>query len=110
MVTNRSSAELIGQWLFDEENLKFILDGKLGRFRSNCHKTSSEGNLFIGAYSNPTNWWNGMIDEVAVFDAVLAKEEINHIIIPGLENWQSVDLSGEMATRWTEIKLVNYNY
>ena len=51
-----------------------------------------------------------MIDEVAVFDAVLAKEEINHIIIPGLENWQSVDLSREMATRWTEIKLVNYNY
>ena len=45
-----------------------------------------------------------MIDKVAVFDAVLAEEEINHIITRGLENWQPVDLSEKMATRWAKIK------
>ena len=87
--------------IFDGKNLKFILDGKL--IGSTAIKLAAK-DTYIGAHPNPTNWWNGMIDEVAVFDAVLAEEEINHIITRGLENWQPVDLSEKMATRWAKIK------
>ena len=45
-----------------------------------------------------------MIDDVAVFDDALSKEDIEKIVNRGLENWLSVEAFGKNATHWARIK------
>ena len=53
---------------------------------------------------NPTNYFQGIIDEVAVFDDALSPEEIQKIVTRGLENWLSVKAVGKKTIHWAKIK------
>ena len=59
---------------------------------------------FIGCHPNPTNYFQGIIDDVAAFDDVLSREDIEKIVNRGLENWLPVEASGKNATHWARIK------
>lgn len=58
--------------------------------------------------SNPpgvSNIFNGVIDEMAVFDVALGQADIQNIIDRGLkESITAVDLSGKLTTTWADIK------
>ena len=60
---------------------------------------------FIGCHPNPPNWWKGMIDEVAVFDTVLTKEEIKNAITRGLEKMNSVSSQGKLVAEWGKSRI-----
>ena len=61
---------------FDGKALMFYKNGKLAGAKD----------TFIGAYSTPTNFFQGIIDDVAIFYGALATEEIKKIVDRGLEN------------------------
>ena len=88
---------------YDGSDLKLYLNGKLVGSESTSIASGSMETC-IGCHPTPTNWWNGMIDEVAVFDIALTEEEINNIIAYGLENMNPVSLSGKVSTTWARIK------
>ena len=50
----------------------------------------------------------GVIDEVAIFNAVLEEEDIQAIMEQGLEEalgLTAVDLSGKLSTTWADVKI-----
>ncbi|HIE27539.1 TPA: LamG domain-containing protein, partial [Candidatus Poribacteria bacterium] len=88
---------------YDGKTLNLYLNGKLVGSKSTAVASGSMDTC-IGCHPTPTNWWNGMIDEVAVFDLALTEEEINNIISYGLENMNPVSPSGKLSTTWGKIK------
>lgn len=48
--------------------------------------------------------YKGLIDEVAIFDVVLSKDEINDIMKTGFNRIFAVSPSGKLATVWSDIK------
>ncbi|GIX07053.1 MAG: hypothetical protein KatS3mg115_1456 [Candidatus Poribacteria bacterium] len=65
---------------------------------------SSEGNYLIGCHKNFTNFWNGLIDEVALFNRALSPEEIQALMNEGLEGALSVDPAGKLSLFWGGLK------
>ena len=66
---------------------------------------SSPVNIQIASPEN--NRFNGIIDEVAVFNVALAEQDIQTLMNKGLKesiNPSAVDLSGKLATTWASIK------
>ena len=63
-------------------------------------------NLSIGSADN--SWYfNGLIDEVAIFNVELTEEDIQTIMNKGLERASglaAVDLSGKLIATWANIK------
>ena len=47
-------------------------------------KLAGAKDSFIGAHPIPTNFVQGMIDDVAIFDGALSAEEIKRIVDRGL--------------------------
>ena len=59
---------------FDGKALVFYKNGKLAGAKDNL----------IGAHPIPNNFFQGMIDDVAIFDGALLAEEIKKIVDRGL--------------------------
>jgi len=89
---------------YDGKNLKLYLNGKLVDSKATSVSTNNSMDTCIGCHPTPTNYWKGIIDEVAVFDIALTEEEIKSIITYGLENMNPVSLSGKLETAWGKIK------
>jgi hypothetical protein len=67
--------------------------------------TTSAANIHIASPEN--NRFNGVIDEVAVFNVALEAADIQTLIDKGLKETlkpSAVDLSGKLATTWASIK------
>jgi hypothetical protein len=64
---------------------------------------ASDLNLLIGdGYAGK---FIGVVDEVAIFNVVLSEDDINSIMLNGLENTiTAVSPSGKLATTWGGIK------
>ena len=78
-------------------------DGKLvGEEKSKIAGGTKD--TLIGCSPNPTDYFQGIIDEVAVFDDALSSEEIQKIVSRGLENWLSVEAVGRKTIHWAKIK------
>ena len=88
---------------FDGKTLKFYKNGKLAGEKDSKIGAGAK-DTFIGCHPNPTNYFQGMIDDVAVFDDALSREDIEKIVNRGLENWLPVEASGKNATHWARIK------
>ena len=88
---------------YDGKDLKFYVDGKLKGSEATAIRAGA-GDTTIGCHPNPANWFEGIIDDVAVFDTALAEEDINKIVTRGLEKWLSVEPAEKFATRWAKIK------
>jgi len=88
---------------YDGKKLEFYLNGKLiGSEETKIANATKD--MTIGCHPNPTNWFKGIIDDIAVFDRALTKEEINKIITFGLEQMNSVSSREKLGIRWGEIK------
>ncbi|MCH2314390.1 MAG: LamG domain-containing protein, partial [SAR202 cluster bacterium] len=61
----------------------------------------------IGCHPNPTNYFQGMIDDVAIFDAALGDVEISKIATAGLGGTTPVFPADKLATKWSEIRSSN---
>ena len=106
-------ATSIGQWSHiaatydsDTETAKIYFDGVFKMERANVDmNVDSMSNINIASPEN--NRFNGIIDEVGIFNVALDVDDINDIMTNGLEaatGMTAVDLSGKLATTWASIK------
>jgi len=66
---------------------------------------SNAANLFrIGSSGTIGEYFNGIIDDVAVFDVALTADDITSIMNKGLGSMLAVSQSGKLATAWGSIK------
>ena len=93
----------------DKSIAKLYVNGdKIGADKplSNLVLSDTSTNLCIGSYL--TNYYfNGLIDDVAVFNVALAMQDIQNIMNTGLKESlfpSAVDLSGKLVATWAVIK------
>ena len=60
--------------------------------------------LFAGAEPDRNDWFNGSVDEVAIFDVVLTGDDVRKIMTDGLKAGAAVSSAGKIATIWGHIK------
>jgi len=91
------------------EGMDLYVDGKLDTALGGVPKISvSDSTVTIGA-TNSNGWgtgFNGLIDEVAVFNVALEEEDILTLMKKGLKKTliTAVSPSGKLTTTWSEIK------
>lgn len=95
---------------FDEDTRKAYLDGEL------VEEVKGAGEITYGRPA-PTavigsasvvvkrEFFNGYVDEVAIFDVALSEKEINELMDDGLGGTLAVNPSGKASTTWAEIKI-----
>jgi len=103
-----------GEWAFicgimSDDPTELYVNGELfGTTGSGGGVWSSATNLFrIGASFSNGEILNGIIDEVALFNAVLTADDINNIMTKGLgaaTGLTAVEPSDKLATTWAGIK------
>jgi len=92
------------------EGIDLYVDGELDVHYGGVGSIStSNSTVTIGA-PNSNNWgsaFNGIIDDVAIFDVALEKEDILTLMNDGLRESlypSAVDASGKLSTTWANIK------
>jgi len=91
---------------FNGNTLKFYVDGKLVGQKDTKIGAGSK-DTFIGCHPNPTNYFQGMIDEVAIFDDALGGVEISKIATDGFGGATPVFPVDKLATKWSKIRSSN---
>ena len=79
---------------------KRVLDG-LRKYRIDTVKADLE----IGRWAFGPRYFNGILDEVGIFNEALSEETINEIMTDGLQTVLAVAPSGKLATAWGQIKM-----
>ena len=103
----------IGEWshiaaTYDAETktAKIYFNGAFIRQAANVDmNNTSTSNINIASPEN--NRFNGIIDDVGIFNVVLEEEDIQTIMNEGLKesiNPSAVDLSGKLITTWSSIR------
>ena len=78
---------------------KKILDG-LRKYKID----TVNADLAIGRWAFGKRYFNGILDEVGIFNKALSEETINELMTNGLEEVLAVAPSGKLAATWGEIK------
>jgi len=100
----------VGDWyhiagVYDGDELKLYIDGdKVATEEEVGTLKNSNEDLLIGAdYGfNPEGFWNGSLDEVAIFDSALSSDEIEEIYDEGIQPINA----GETEIDWIELLMV----
>ena len=103
----------VGQWSHiaatydaDTETAKVYFNGVLSNQAANVDMhIDSPVNIHIA--SNEKNRFNGIIDDVGIFNVALDEDDINDIMTKGLVEVvgvAAVDASGKLAATWASIK------
>ena len=97
---------------YDGDNMELLIDGESKGVQSGVNvKLDASRSFRIGGIATagavPGNFFNGSIDEVALFNVALTVEDIQKIMNDGLvkaTGMTAVDPSGKLSTTWGEIK------
>ena len=101
-----------GKWghvaaTYDGAKMKIYVDGKLDAEQDRgAQNTDTATPVLIGArYTGgaPSEFFNGVLDEVALFNVALTKDEIK-LVMDGLSPDSAVSPYGKSATTWASIK------
>jgi len=96
---------------YDGENIRTYINGKVAAEKKIAKKelVASNKTLSIGVRgdSKDVQWFNGLIDEVAIFDTALSEKEITAIVnakngLPDL--YLAVSPKSKLTTTWAEVK------
>ena len=94
-----------GAFVLDGTDAKVYLDGvEVAAAALPTETPNTAVNVEIGAVVYRNNYFQGIIDEVAVFNAALSKDDISAIMIKGLESVLAVSSAGKLAVTWGNIK------
>lgn len=98
-----------GEWF----HVVFTYDGSQGitylngtevdSFESNLDISSGTGTLIFGSMQGADRFYNGILDEVVIFDVPLAEDDIKSLT-NGMSNVMAVSPSSKLATTWSSIK------
>ncbi len=59
----------------------------------------------IGSWDGGGREWEGMFDEMILFDVALEEDDIQSLMDNGLEATLAVDPVGKVATVWGDVKM-----
>jgi hypothetical protein len=93
--------------VFDSTQTKFYIDGKLDATVKITGKVSLDcvgQPTGIGSDQGPSRFYNGTLDELAVFNIMVEEADINNIMSKGLLSLLAVNLSGKLSATWADIK------
>ena len=91
-----------------EQTVQVYFDGKLDAEGKWGPLPGEFGPGRIGSWSGGGREWQGMFDEMLLFDVSLAEEDIQMLMESGLEETLAVEASGKTATIWGKIKVGYY--
>ena len=86
-------------WENSSDNLKIYIDGSLENTQTIAGDSvkNTDTKLAIGAYSNETNFFNGNVANVAIWNRALHPDEINSIMWKSHSDLNAVDKNGLQA-------------
>jgi len=94
--------------VYDGKKVQFYLDGSAeqeGDLTGNIKKLANPVVMgHNGQKPNPREWYSGLLDEVAIFNVGLSKDDIKTIMTKGLDGMTAVSQSGKLTTTWSAIK------
>jgi len=89
--------------LYDGKNVIHDIDGET--VSSEPRTPATVGTILImGEEVDRNEWFNGLIDEVAIFNVVLGEDDIKNISIKGLKLVAAISLAGKLTATWGQIK------
>ena len=92
-------------FVLDGTDVKVYLDGaEVAAVTIPTETPNTEVNVEIGAVVYRSNYYEGILDEVAVFNATLSEEDISAIMNGGLESVLAVSSAGKLTTTWANVK------
>jgi hypothetical protein len=100
-----------GKWVqvagtYDGKQLKVYVDGELAKASDvSGNPWASTEQVYIAADPGCGNrcQWNGIIDEIAVFNVTLSDNDIKDLV-RGYEGASAVSSTGKLATIWGDLK------
>ena len=96
-----------GAFALDGTDVKVYLDGEeVAATTLPTETPNTDVNVEIGAVVYRNNYYQGIIDEVAVFGAALSQDDIADIMTGGLGSALAVSPAGKLTTTWGKLKAV----
>lgn len=90
---------------YDKSFMKIYVDGVMeGQMAATDDPDTTTGVIRLGVRINGGNAFNGILDEVALFNVALSDSEIKSIMDNGLATDHAVSPSGKTAHTWGDIK------
>lgn len=89
--------------LYDGENVIHYIDGEEAANEPR-NPTTQGTTLIIGAEPDLNDWFNGSVDEVAIFSVALTQDEIISIMTGGLKLGAAVSSADKLTAAWGWIK------
>ena len=91
--------------VFDGKKLSIFVDGKMESEQGQEGKiTESDWPIIIGSYAGLGYKSNAIIDELAVFNVALSKDDINLLVKDGLDKIATVSAKRKLTATWGAIK------
>lgn len=94
-----------------EDGLHIYFDGELndgegsaGAKPGEIDETPDEGVVIGHNYNNAGRWWDGVIDEVVIYNRALSAEEIAELSTIPLSDLMAVEPGDKLAATWGRIK------
>jgi hypothetical protein len=87
-----------------ESNIKVYFDGELDMESEWGALPASFGPGRIGSWDGGGREWQGMLDEVIIFNSLLEEDDITKLMNSGLKEALSVEPAGKLASTWGQIK------
>lgn len=87
------------------DTIQFYINGEPAGTPSQKGLEDSQGDFFIGCHKNITNFWAGIIDEVALINKALNQAEIKTLMSGGIQGVLSIEPMGKLALTWGKAKL-----
>jgi hypothetical protein len=94
-----------GAFALDGKDVTVYLDGEeVAAVEIPTETPNTDFNMNIGAVVYRNNYFQGIIDEVAVFNVALNAQEIKAIMTDGLESALAVNPQTKLTTTWGHLK------
>ena len=90
---------------YAKPDFKLYIDGEVDAEEApDAYPETNDSPLFIGGCDIGGYWMTGAIDEVALYDRALSKEEIAELMEVGMASVTPVEPAGKLVTTWSQIK------
>ena len=94
-----------GAFVLDGTDVKVYLDGtEVAAATIPTETPNTAVNVEIGAVVYRGNYYQGILDEIAVFNDTLSVDDISAIMNGGLESVLAVSSAGKLTTTWAGVK------
>lgn len=89
---------------YNGKTVNYYLDGSSEASDDLTGNITKVADPVIMGHNENNEWYSGLLDEVAILNVALNKDDIKTIMNKGLEDALAIDRSGKLATTWASIK------